>query len=523
MSYSDIVIVTLSGGEHEIEFHHSHNFYHIQNLGSGSVQISVTPDISGRTDGVIEIPSGGSATIPRGKNNKFYVYGSGKINIAASDSNVNPFRNSSKGGGGGGTGVSSYPQLTDLPSINGHTLLGNMASEDLGISGGSGGTIAVDDFISLTSINPVQNKVIYQELVKLLAEAEGYTDEQIAALINGAPSTLDTLDKIAQAMADNQDIVEALHDAVGSKADKNDLEAHIHDYNNPHRVNKADVGLDRVDNTPDAEKDVRSAGKLTKPTTINGIEFDGSKPIKIPTSGGADSTINTVKVNGNLTFEDLGWNRFTANDAINIVKKAFEQSEQYTIIAEIPLHDTIDGHHYTIDLMGGETQQSVNDGLKLTTNSWMLCYADNDDAWRFNNVDVTFEFDFKNDVVVNNTWLFGVMFDTYINVTTVGLYVKDNELKCCKTNQDKFYSLGSSASFADGLWHHVKLIFTDSRKHLDIFIDGKSEFSIQLSSGSSSYNCRHFHIGCFSKNGTSVSGTGYGGYIKNIKVEKPKE
>lgn len=39
------------------------------------------------------------------------------------------------------------------------------------------------------------------------------------------------------------------------------LEAHINDKNNPHKVTKEQLGLDKVDNTPDYEKDVNSAVK----------------------------------------------------------------------------------------------------------------------------------------------------------------------------------------------------------------------------------------------------------------------
>jgi hypothetical protein len=39
------------------------------------------------------------------------------------------------------------------------------------------------------------------------------------------------------------------------------LEAHINDKNNPHKVTKEQIGLDKVDNTPDNEKDVNSAIK----------------------------------------------------------------------------------------------------------------------------------------------------------------------------------------------------------------------------------------------------------------------
>ena len=46
-------------------------------------------------------------------------------------------------------------------------------------------------------------------------------------------------------------------------------------------LSKGDLGLDKVDNTPDAEKVVASANKFTNKVTINGVEFDGSADINI--------------------------------------------------------------------------------------------------------------------------------------------------------------------------------------------------------------------------------------------------
>ena len=46
-------------------------------------------------------------------------------------------------------------------------------------------------------------------------------------------------------------------------------------------LSKDDLGLDKVDNTPDAEKVVASADKFTAPILINGVEFDGSADINI--------------------------------------------------------------------------------------------------------------------------------------------------------------------------------------------------------------------------------------------------
>ena len=58
-------------------------------------------------------------------------------------------------------------------------------------------------------------------------QAAGYTDLQIANLINGAPDTLDTLKEISDAMAESQDVVDALQAAIGDKADEADFEGHV--------------------------------------------------------------------------------------------------------------------------------------------------------------------------------------------------------------------------------------------------------------------------------------------------------
>lgn len=58
------------------------------------------------------------------------------------------------------------------------------------------------------------------------ANANAYTDQKISELINGAPTTLDTLKEIADAMAENVDVVEALNEAIGTKANQNELDTH---------------------------------------------------------------------------------------------------------------------------------------------------------------------------------------------------------------------------------------------------------------------------------------------------------
>lgn len=77
----------------------------------------------------------------------------------------------------------------------------------------------------------------------VLSKANLYTDTKIADLINGAPSTLDTLSEIAQAMIDNENVVKALDDAIGSKASADDVNAHISNMSNPHNTTLSQLGI----------------------------------------------------------------------------------------------------------------------------------------------------------------------------------------------------------------------------------------------------------------------------------------
>ena len=99
-----------------------------------------------------------------------------------------------------------------------------------------------------------------------LTEAKAYTDTEIAGLINGAPTTLDTLGEIADAMKSNQTVVEALNTAIGTKANESDLIAHTGDKSNPHSVTKSQVGLGNVPNvaTNDQTPSYTEATSLTK-------------------------------------------------------------------------------------------------------------------------------------------------------------------------------------------------------------------------------------------------------------------
>ena len=89
-------------------------------------------------------------------------------------------------------------------------------------------------------------------------------------------------------------------------------------------LSKNDIGLDKVNNTPDAEKVVASAGKLTAPVLINGVEFDGSANITV-TAGDANAYKKgedveiTLGKNLILTSPDGTKFSLSVNDTANLV------------------------------------------------------------------------------------------------------------------------------------------------------------------------------------------------------------
>lgn len=97
--------------------------------------------------------------------------------------------------------------------VSGVVDLGTVITSHQDISGKLDATTAASTYATKTEVSTAKS------------EANNYTDTKIANLINGAPTTLDTLDEIAAALKDNADIVDVLNQSIGSKQDTiSDLE-----------------------------------------------------------------------------------------------------------------------------------------------------------------------------------------------------------------------------------------------------------------------------------------------------------
>ena len=70
----------------------------------------------------------------------------------------------------------------------------------------------------------LKNYYLKSEADTLHTEIEDYVDNQVAALVNSAPETLDTLGELAAAFEENSDMVETLNEAITFKANQSDLD-----------------------------------------------------------------------------------------------------------------------------------------------------------------------------------------------------------------------------------------------------------------------------------------------------------
>ena len=114
----------------------------------------------------------------------------------------------------------------------------------------------------------------------VLEEAKAYTDSEIADLINGAPTTRDTLKEIADAMAENQTVVEALDAAIGSKANKTDIPTKVSELEN-------------------------DSGYLTEHQDLSEYAKKTEIPTELPADGGNADTLDGLHANEIATNPNL--------------------------------------------------------------------------------------------------------------------------------------------------------------------------------------------------------------------------
>lgn len=109
--------------------------------------------------------------------------------------------------------------LDDRPSyVSGSGIMSDLALE-------SDIPTKVSDLTNDNNYDTVTN--VDNKISSNLTTAKSYTDTKIADLIDSAPETLDTLAEVAQAIKDNETVVDALNGAIGNKADSSELAKYL--------------------------------------------------------------------------------------------------------------------------------------------------------------------------------------------------------------------------------------------------------------------------------------------------------
>ena len=229
--------------------------------------------------------------------------------------------------------------------------------------------IVVDNALSSTSTNPVQNKAVNTAISNLntlvgdksvseqittaiasksdvghthtadevgsdasgsaasaLTSAKSYTDTKIADLINSAPTTLDTLGEIATAMSENADVVAALEESIGTKANTSDLTDHTANKSNPHGVTLSQLGV---------------TATATELNYVDGVTSKVQTQLnaKVPTS----RTVNGKALSANITLSasDVGADASGAADTALTNAKAYTDAEIEEWVGDTPVAEQI--------------------------------------------------------------------------------------------------------------------------------------------------------------------------------------
>lgn len=160
--------------------------------------------------------------------------------------------------------------------------------------------VGLDNVDNTSDMNKPVSTAQQEALDAAYANSNAYTDARIAELINGAPTTLDTLKEIADAMAEHENVVEVLNESIGTKAAQAELDTHtgnstIHitstertNWNAAHSMKHSHSNQSVLDATTASFTEALN-------TKLNGID-SGANAYTHPDSGATSGTYRSVTV-----------------------------------------------------------------------------------------------------------------------------------------------------------------------------------------------------------------------------------
>lgn len=192
-----------------------------------------------------------------------------------------------------------------------------------------------------------------------------YTDKAVADLVDGAPETMNTLKEVADALAENEDVTEALNAAIGTKANQAELDTHTGNTS----IHVTPAEKNRWNNS--LESDGNSVNNTVTFTSGDSISPTAWTDVALLKSGEKHSTIfNKVstmfknirylyKMLGNTDISAIGDG--TATGAISELNTNLSALNDITIIGLSPWDRNYlqDAYQYTFRLNAKQKQCNV--------------------------------------------------------------------------------------------------------------------------------------------------------------------
>ena len=221
-------------------------------------------------------------------------------------------------------------------------------------------------------------------------QATAYADKKVADLIGGAPESLDTLKEVADAIKENESVMDALDAAVGKKANQSELDTHVdnnvihitapeHDKLNNALVNTGDASDTTVSFTQESTRIKPSAGE--KLSGIVGKIVKWLADLKTVAFSGSYNDLNNIPSTFNPAEHthggiDDGAHSLTATEIYDYIKNLQKKLSNNTLAIvwdgkSLRLSNYIGGN------MVGYTLMSYNDNSFYSVNK-ITMFKDSD-------------------------------------------------------------------------------------------------------------------------------------------------
>lgn len=194
------------------------------------------------------------------------------------------------------------------------------------------------------------------EDIRVLKEANQYTDSAVSALVDSSPETLDTLKELATALGNDENFSTTVTENIGAntvaiEAEKEKIDTHIADKENPHEVTAIQVGLGNVTNE-------------SKATMFTNPEFTG-----VPIAPTADAgTSSTQVATTEFVVNEVANTKEDINQSLEAINEALAEETDAREAADQAQHEEF------TDALAVETQARL-DSLEALLNDLIVNYG----------------------------------------------------------------------------------------------------------------------------------------------------